>query len=774
MSALRNAVHNGSEGHAYLFSGPRGTGKTSTARILAKALNCENLQKGEPCCECTPCVDMEAGRSFDLFELDAASNNGVDAVRDLIERTAVGSPGRTKVYILDEVHMLSPGASNALLKTLEEPPDHVRFVLATTDPQKVLPTIRSRTQHFEFQLLTAQELESQVRWIVADADLEVDDEAIAWVVQKGRGSSRDTLSALDQVVAAGGVITRAEPVERLYESLVARDTGMAVVAVADALAQGHDPRVLGAAFLDSLRDAFLVSLEVEVPHLMEHDREQYGRWAAELGTPALTRAMEAVGAALVDMRQAADPRVPLEVALVRLTAASSGGASAPSDGSLDALIARIERLEASLAAGTAGAPAGAATAPVSPTPAAARSADPAPSDAPAPARSEPAGPAASSAGGGRDAGDSGGGPAQARAELARLKASRGNGTDASAAATERPTRASRNAPPPVPGAPPPVPGAPPSPPAAATPSPDPAPAAGPATGDAAAETPDVDDAAESSPAGSGGDASSGAATAQADAAPADAAPAPTSERRPAPGPRPAAESAHTESGPATEPARADAATASGEPAPAASEPGPAPASAEPTAATGPPPATDDAPAAPTAATGSAPADPGTTSPTAASAPPATSAGGDGGLGLEQLTAALAAAEPDLRAPAKAACKDGTFQSVDGTTAVFELATGVPTRHAERFRADIESALSDRLGQRVTLTMVPHGDSAPAASATPRISGGAVDLTEPEADEALTIDLHELEDATDVAETGIDRLTRAFPGAVVIEEDEVTG
>ena len=180
IAALRNAVRNQSEGHAYLFSGPRGTGKTSTARILAKALNCENPQNGEPCCDCTPCADMEAGRSFDLFELDAASNNGVDAVRDLIERAAVGSPGRTKVYILDEVHMLSTAGSNALLKTLEEPPDHVRFVLATTDPQKVLPTIRSRTQHFEFQLLSARELEAQVRWIVSDAGLEVDDEAIAW------------------------------------------------------------------------------------------------------------------------------------------------------------------------------------------------------------------------------------------------------------------------------------------------------------------------------------------------------------------------------------------------------------------------------------------------------------------------------------------------------------------------------------------------------------------------------------------------------------------
>ncbi len=344
-TALRNAVRESSEGHAYLFSGPRGTGKTSTARILAKALNCENLQNGEPCCDCTPCVDMEAGRSFDLFELDAASNNGVDAVRDLIERTAVGSPGRTKVYILDEVHMLSPGASNALLKTLEEPPEHVRFVLATTDPQKVLPTIRSRTQHFEFQLLSAAELQAQVQWIIADADLDVDDAAVAWVVQKGRGSSRDTLSALDQVVAAGGVVTRVEPVEQLYESLAAKDTGMAVLAVAEALAQGHDPRVLGAAFLDSLRDAFLVSLGVEVPHLMEHDREQYGRWAAALGTPTLTRAMEAVGSALVDMRQAADPRVPLEVALVRLTSTNTD--------SIAGLAERLERLEQSVASGVA-------------------------------------------------------------------------------------------------------------------------------------------------------------------------------------------------------------------------------------------------------------------------------------------------------------------------------------------------------------------------------------------------------------------------------------
>ena len=434
IAALRNAVRQQSEGHAYLFSGPRGTGKTSTARILAKALNCENLRNGEPCCECTACVEMEAGRSFDLFELDAASNSGVDAVRDLIERAAVGSPGRTKVYILDEVHMLTPAASNALLKTLEEPPDHVRFVLATTDPQKVLPTIRSRTQHFEFQLLSAQELERQVRWIVADADLEVDDEAIAWVVNKGRGSSRDTLSALDQVVAAGGVVARAEPVEQLYESLAAQDPGMAIAVVADALAQGHDPRVLGAAFVDSLRDAFLMSLHVDVPHLPDQDRERYARWAAELGTPALTRAMEAVGSALVEMRQAADPRVPLEVALVRLTMAR--------DDSVAGLVERIERLEQALARGgpAPATPAAPAAAPVAARPAA-------PAAAAEPAAEPSAGPSATAA---RAAapGSGGGGPAQARAELARRRAER------EGAAPADTTSASSAPPAPSPPAPP--------------------------------------------------------------------------------------------------------------------------------------------------------------------------------------------------------------------------------------------------------------------------------------------------------------------------------
>ena len=348
VGALRNAVASGSAGQGYLFSGPRGTGKTSTARILAKALNCTDLHDGEPCGACESCRSMDAGTSYDLFELDAASNNGVDAMRDLVARAAVGSPGRTKVYILDEVHMLSAAASNALLKTLEEPPDHVTFVLATTDPQKVLPTIRSRTQHFEFTLLTASQLEEYVRWVVADAGLAVTDEAIAHVVRVGRGSARDTLSALDQVVAAGGIVERSGSTDELLDAIGARNTGAVLTAVAGAVEAGRDPRVVGEALLAALRDAFLSTVGAPGSHLAQAEVVRAAEIGRAIGAAGLTRALEAVGAALIEMRQAADPRIPLEVALVRLT-------DSRTDTSVAALAERIDELEIKLARGVVGA-----------------------------------------------------------------------------------------------------------------------------------------------------------------------------------------------------------------------------------------------------------------------------------------------------------------------------------------------------------------------------------------------------------------------------------
>jgi DNA polymerase-3 subunit gamma/tau len=340
--ALRNAVINHREGQAYLFSGPRGTGKTTSARILAKVLNCENPVDGEPCCECESCLAVERGTSYDVHELDAASNNGVDAMRDLIEKASLGTPGRHKVYILDEVHMLSKAAEAALLKTLEEPPPHVVFVLATTDPQKVSDTIRSRTQHLQFHLLPMDVMEEHIRWLAGDAGIELDDNALQSVLRQGGGSARDTVSALELVSASGGVAIETTPLDEFIEAFIEHDPGRALTVVAHAVQQGRDPRTLTDDIVRHLRDCFLSLMAPELVQLPTQRAVEVSDLAVRMGAASIVRAMERLGEMLVEMRHAPDPRLLLEVALVQLTHEAASV-------DVSVLLDRIERLEHTVA-----------------------------------------------------------------------------------------------------------------------------------------------------------------------------------------------------------------------------------------------------------------------------------------------------------------------------------------------------------------------------------------------------------------------------------------
>ena len=360
--ALQNAVRDGRVGHAYLFSGPRGNGKTTTARILAKALNCLDLgPDGEPCGQCENCVSIAAGTFADLIEMDAASNRGVDDARDLVARInlGLGATSKRKVYLLDEVHMLTKDASNTLLKTLEEPPAHVVFILATTEPEKVLPTIRSRTQHFEFSYLTVEEISGLLASVLADEGVAFEPEALPIVARAAAGSARDSESLLDLVLASGGPVTVATveaalggaPFEMrmaILDAVAAEDVAGVLTAVAALLEAAHDPRRIAEGLLGALRDAFILVASGGRVSLDDTEEQQVRLSAVgeALGNAHLVRALETLGQAVVDMRgtDAADPRLVLEIALVRLARRESNSA-------LATLTDRVDRLEARLAQG---------------------------------------------------------------------------------------------------------------------------------------------------------------------------------------------------------------------------------------------------------------------------------------------------------------------------------------------------------------------------------------------------------------------------------------
>lgn len=347
VQTLRNAVAADRVAHAYLFAGPRGTGKTTTARLLAKAVNClETDLSQRPCDRCEPCQAVNQGRFLDLIEIDAASNTSVEDVRDLRDKINFSpNQGRYKVYIIDEVHMLSTAAFNALLKTLEEPPSHAIFILATTEIHKIPATVLSRCQQHEFRRIPVNDMVAHLRAMAESEGLQVELEALSMIARQATGSLRDAISLLDQLASSGEVITlelaqnvlgtaTSQAVIDIVEAILAENTAGGLEYLHSALDAGSDPRQFARQIVDYLRNLLLMRSEnAKQVDATAEVRAQMANHAQRLETAHLLRMIRAFNVAANDARSAWQPSLPLELAFIEaLPTGQHGDSSAPSGG----------------------------------------------------------------------------------------------------------------------------------------------------------------------------------------------------------------------------------------------------------------------------------------------------------------------------------------------------------------------------------------------------------------------------------------------------------